>query len=162
MPDRPVRVRPRNGTDLELCVRGLAAVFQDGGYPTNWPADPGGWLTPHGIIGAWVASTEELPVAGHLLLLGRSDGAAEVSRLFVAPAARRHGVAQSLLGRAIDWATAHELDLELEVTDGSGAARALYEQAGFHRAGTGIASWTTADGGPVTVHRYVRSRAQRV
>src|ERR1700760_3257564 len=121
VPDRPVRVRPRNGTDLELCVRGLAAVFQDGGYPTNWPADPGGWLTPHGIIGAWVASTEELPVAGHLLLLGRSDGAAEVSRLFVAPAARRHGVAQSLLGRAIDWATAHELDLELEVTDGSGA-----------------------------------------
>ena len=141
-------------------MRGLAAVYREGGYPTNWPADPGGWLSPDGIIGAWGARTEELPVAGHLLLLQLpGGGAAEVSRLFVVPAARRQGVAQALLGRAIDWATAHELDLALEVTDGSGAARALYEQAGFHRAGTGIAGWTTAGGQPVTVHRYVRSRA---
>jgi GNAT superfamily N-acetyltransferase len=159
VPDEPVRIRPREGADLELCVQGLAAVFQDGGYPTNWPADPGGWLSPDGIAGAWVASTEGLPVAGHVLLLRLSgEGPAEVSRLFVVPAARRRGVAQALLRRAIDWATAHELDLVLDVTDHSGAAQALYEQAGFHRAGTGIAGWTTPDGRPVTLHRYVRSR----
>jgi GNAT superfamily N-acetyltransferase len=159
VPDEPVRIRPREGADLELCVQGLAAVFQDGGYPTNWPADPGGWLSPDGIAGAWVASTEGLPVAGHVLLLRLSgEGPAEVSRLFVVPAARRRGVAQALLRRAIDWATAHELDLVLDVTDHSGAAQALYEQAGFHRAGTVIAGWTTPDGRPVTLHRYVRSR----
>jgi len=88
----------------------------------------------------------------------RGPGVAEVSRLFVVPAARRRGVAQALLKQAIDWATSHGLDLVLEVTDHSGAARALYEQAGFHRAGTGIASWTAPGGRPVTVHRYVRSR----
>jgi GNAT superfamily N-acetyltransferase len=161
--DEPVRVRPREGADLELCVQGLAAVFRDGGYPTNWPADPGGWLSPDGVVGAWVASTDGLAVAGHVLLLWRAadaggEGPAEVSRLFVVPAARRRGVAQALLRRAIDWATAHELDLVLDVTDHSGAAQALYEQAGFHRAETGIAGWTAPDGQPVTLHRYVRSR----
>jgi ribosomal protein S18 acetylase RimI-like enzyme len=158
VPDEPVRIRPREADDLELCVRGLAAVFRDGGYPTNWPADPGGWLSPDSIAGAWVASTEGLPVAGHVLLLRLSGEAAEVSRLFVVPAARRRGVAQALLRRAIDWAMAHELDLVLDVTDHSGAAQALYEQAGFYRAETGIAGWTAPDGQPVTLHRYVRSR----
>jgi ribosomal protein S18 acetylase RimI-like enzyme len=157
-----LRIRDREDGDLERCVRVLAAVYETGGYPTNWPADPARWLTPDGIACAWVASTATEPVAGHLILR-RPDGdpaaerAAEVSRLFVAPAAQRQGVAQALLDQAIGWASANGLDLVLDVTDELRAARALYQRAGFQLTGTTVADWTTPGGQPVTLHRYVRS-----
>jgi GNAT superfamily N-acetyltransferase len=159
--DGTVRIRAREAGDLELCVRVLAGVRETSGYPANWPADPARWLTPDGIAGAWVATTAAVPVAGHLVLRQPADGwpgepAAEVSRLFVAPAARRQGVAQALLATAIGWATPHRLDLVLEVTDELRAARALYERAGFQLTGTTMADWTTPAGQPVTLHRYVR------
>ncbi len=108
-PEKPVRIRAREAGDLDLCVQALAAGHETGGYPANWPADPARWLTPDGIACAWVATTAAVPVAGHLVLR-RPDAdlaggpAAEVSRLFVAPAARRQGVARALLDQAIDWA----------------------------------------------------------
>ena len=86
---------------------------------------------------------------------------AEVSRLFVAPAARRRGVAQALLQQAMHWAAANEQDLVLEVTDHLQAAWALYERAGFRRAGTKRADWTTADGQPVTLRQYRWSRPRK-
>ena len=161
---QPVRVRRREAADIDRCVRALTAVHQTSGYPTNWPADPARWLTPDGITSAWVAATRELAVAGHVVLrqpaAGPSGGrAAEVSRLFVVPAARHQGVAWALLQAAIDWATANELDLVLDVTDQLRPARALYERAGFHLAETKRADWTGPGGRPVTLHRYVRSRA---
>jgi GNAT superfamily N-acetyltransferase len=172
----PVWIRRREAADLDRCVQVLTAVHQTSGYPANWPADPGRWLTPDGIVCAWVAATPDVPVAGHLILrrpgagtAGERPGAgaagdrtAEVSRLFVAPGARRQGAAQALLDQAIGWATARELDLELDVTDELGPARALYERAGFRRAGTTVADWTAPGGQPVTLHRYVRSRRGRL
>ncbi len=162
---RALRIRARQDGDLERCVRVLAAVYETGGYPTNWPADPARWLTPDGIAGAWVATTAAEPVAGHLILRRpdadpAAEQAAEVSRLFVAPAARRQGVAQALLDQAIDWATANGLDLVLDVTDELRAARALYERNGFQLTGTTVAGWTAPGGQPVTLHRYVRARAR--
>jgi GNAT superfamily N-acetyltransferase len=165
-PDQPVRIRPREAGDLDRCVQVLAAVHRTSGYPTNWPADPARWLTPDGIAGVWVATTREVPVAGHVVLR-RPDAdpagerAAEVSRLFVAPAARRQGVAQALLSTAIGWATSNGLDLVLDVTDELRPARALYERAGFQLAGTTVADWTAPGGQPVTLHRYVRARVYR-
>jgi len=146
-------------------VRALADVHETSGYPTNWPVDPAQWLTPTDIACAWVATTTAMPVAGHVILRRPDDGlpgprAVEVSRLFVAPAARRQGVAQALLDQAIDWATASGLDLVLEVTDELRAARALYEQAGFQLTRTMVAGWTAPGGQPVTLHRYVRPRAR--
>ncbi|HEY2519677.1 MAG TPA: GNAT family N-acetyltransferase [Streptosporangiaceae bacterium] len=165
-PDKPVRVRRREAGDLDRCVQVLAAVHRTSGYPTNWPADPARWLTPDGITSAWVATTREVPVAGHVILrrpdAGPAGGrAAEVSRLFVAPAARRQGVAQALLDTAIGWATSNGLDLVLDVTDELRPARALYEQAGFELAGTRVADWTAPGGQPVTLHRYVRAGLAR-
>ena len=138
-------------------------VYRTSGYPTNWPADPAGWLTPAGTVGAWVAASNEVTVAGHLLLRrlpanSAGQAIAEVSRLFVAPSARRQGVAQALLDQAMHWATANSHDLVLEVTDNLGAARALYEQAGFRRSGTQRADWTTPEGQPVILHRYTWNR----
>jgi hypothetical protein len=63
-----IRVRDREAADIDLCVQALTAVHQTSGYPTNWPADPARWLTPPGIVRAWIAMTDELPIAGHLLL----------------------------------------------------------------------------------------------
>ncbi len=165
MPDKPVRVRRREAADIDRCVRVLASVHEASGYPANWPADPARWLTPNGIACAWVAMTRESPVAGHVVLrqpaAGTSGGrTAEVSRLFVDPAARRQGIARALLREAIGWAALNGLDLGLEVTDGLRAARALYERTGFHLVETRPADWTGPGGQPVTLHRYVRSRTR--
>jgi ribosomal protein S18 acetylase RimI-like enzyme len=153
-----LRIRNREAADLGLCVEALAVVHRTSGYPANWPADPARWLTPSGIVQAWIATTGELPVAGHLLLRQLPSRVVEVSRLYVVPAARRQGAGLALLGKAIEWAVANERDLVLEVTDHLQAARALYEQAGFRLVSTGRADWTTPDGQPVTLHRYVLSR----
>jgi GNAT superfamily N-acetyltransferase len=191
--ETPICVRDREAADLDQCVAALAAVHQTSGYPTNWPGDPARWLTPSGILRAWIAASGELPVAGHVILREAAAGApagpaeagpasagpgparpvvarpvvarpvaagpvAEVSRLFVVPAARRQGVARMLLQEAADWAAASGLDLVLEVTDHLRAARALYEQTGFRLVSTAQADWTTPDGQPVTLHHYVRRR----
>ena len=154
------RIRNRDEADLSLCVEALRAVYQAGGYPVNWPADPAQWLRPSEILQAWVAATNDLPVAGHVILrqppgAGRS---AEVSRLFVVPAARRQGVASLLLESVMRSAVANDLDLFLDVTDDLQAARALYERAGFRLVSTAQADWTTPDGHSVTLHRYVWSQ----
>jgi ribosomal protein S18 acetylase RimI-like enzyme len=150
---------------MDACVEALRTVYETSGYPTNWPTDPARWLRPPGILQAWVAATEDVPVAGHVLLMrplpgdrSAAGGAAEVSRLFVDPAARRHGVAWALLETAKRSAAANDLDLFLDVTDHLAAARALYQRAGFRLVSTAQAAWTAPDGGPVTLHRYAWSR----
>jgi ribosomal protein S18 acetylase RimI-like enzyme len=154
-----IRIRPRQPADLALCVEILAEVHQISGYPANWPADPAGWLTPPETVGAWVAASNEVPVMGHVVLRqlpvdSAGQAAAEVSRLFVAPAARRQGVAQALLDQAKHWATANHQDLVLEVTDNLQAAQKLYEQANFRHSATNQADWTTPAGHPVTLYKY--------
>jgi ribosomal protein S18 acetylase RimI-like enzyme len=155
------RIRNRDEPDLSTCVEALRTVYQASSYPVNWPADPAQWLRPSEILQAWVAATDDMPVAGHVILrqppgAGRS---AEVSRLFVVPAARRQGVASALLEAAMRAATENDLDLFLDVTDDLRAARALYERAGFRLVSTAQADWTAPDGHPVTLHRYAWSHS---
>jgi ribosomal protein S18 acetylase RimI-like enzyme len=57
----------------------------------------------------------------------------EVNALWVAPHARRHGAARALVEAVRDWTCSlGATRLELRVTQTSYAARALYEQLGFH------------------------------
>lgn len=154
-----VSIRSREPGDIDGCVDVLARVHADGGYPTNWPADPGRWLTPSGLIEAWVAGTGGIPVAGHALVSRVADTphcrpAAEFGRLFVDPAARRRGIGQALIQHAKEWAAVRDLDLVLWVTDHLRAARTLYAGTGFTLTRTEVAGWTAPDGSPVTVHRY--------
>lgn len=149
-----ISVTDREPGHLDACVEVLRAVYRTSGYPTNWPPDPARWLTPRGMIAAWIASAGDLPVAGHVLLVRRSPAEAEVSRLFVAPAAHRQGVARALLERAV----CSGLDLSLEVAGHLRGAIALYRQAGFRLTSTSRASWTTPAGQPVTLHHYERRR----
>jgi ribosomal protein S18 acetylase RimI-like enzyme len=154
-----IRIRPRQAADLGLCVEILAQVHQSSGYPMNWPADPAGWLTPPETVGAWVAAGDEVPVMGHVVLRqlpvdSAGQLVAEVSRLFVAPSARRQGVARALLDQAMHWAVTNRQDLVLEVTADLQAAQKLYERANFCHSATKQADWTTPAGHPVTLYKY--------
>jgi ribosomal protein S18 acetylase RimI-like enzyme len=149
------RIRIREEGDVGQCVAALRTVHQASGYPANWPADPGQWLRPSRTLRAWVAATDDIPVAGHVILRQPPAGisSAEVSRLFVVPAARRQGVAAALLETAMGAAAENGLGLFLEVTDHLRAARSLYERAGFRLVSMAPAGWTTPDGRPGLPYR---------
>jgi GNAT superfamily N-acetyltransferase len=160
-----VRIRRRRDADLGDCVSGLRAVHEADGYPMNWPADPGGWLTPPAMLRAWVAEIPRGVIAGHLALQHVAAGAggsaqpcAEVARLFVTPAARRRSVATALLARAARWVGDHGYRLTLNVVEEDGsAAVALYESTGWRYTHTTTADWTTPAGEPVHLRHYVRT-----
>jgi len=157
------RIRNRDEADAAACLEALRTVYQASGYPVNWPADPARWLRPSRTLRAWVAATGDIPVAGHVILRQPlpDKHSAEVSRLFVVPAARRQGVASALLEAAMRSAAASDLDLFLDVTADLHAARALYQRAGFHLVSTAQADRTTPDGHPVTLHRFAWSPSRR-
>jgi GNAT superfamily N-acetyltransferase len=59
-------------------------------------------------------------------------GRAMVVSMWVAPAARGHGLGRRLLDTVVDWAKERGAShVDLWVTDGNDPARALYERAGF-------------------------------
>jgi GNAT superfamily N-acetyltransferase len=91
---------------------------------------------------AWVAECAGT-VAGHVCVVRGVDdpvvtalsGAppellATVSRLFVAPAARRHRLGASLMTAASSYASTEGLQLMLDVVDDGGPAVALYQRLG--------------------------------
>ena len=64
-----VSIRPRSDADLAACVAALRLVHDADDYPMIWPADPVAWLTPPDLAAAWVAVLDDVPLAGHVLLL---------------------------------------------------------------------------------------------
>lgn len=67
------RVRPRTDDDVEACVRVLAEVHRRDGYPVNWPARPGEWLSQETALGSWVAELHGR-VTGHVSLSRSAEG----------------------------------------------------------------------------------------
>lgn len=158
-----IRIRDRTAADLPHCVAVLTEVHRLDRYPLNWPADPEGWLSPPNALHAWVAETEQGSILGHVAVNRvcsatdpASMPAAEVSRLFVTPAARGYKVGIGLLTHARQWATEHRLPLVLEIVDHerSAPAIALYERSGWRHTDTTTAAWTGPEGRPVRVRRY--------
>ncbi|MFF1721763.1 GNAT family N-acetyltransferase [Streptomyces sviceus] len=146
------RVRPRTDDDVEACVRALAEVHRRDGYPLNWPARPGHWLSQASALGSWVADLDGR-VAGHVSLSRADEGdmapalwserngtsgeqAAVVGRLFVAPWARGHGIGALLIGRAVVEARHRGLHPVLDVVASDTAAAALYERLGWTKLAT--------------------------
>jgi GNAT superfamily N-acetyltransferase len=150
-------IRPRRATDLDQCVEALRAVHEADAYPLHWPADPRGWLDPPRLLQAWVVEAVEGTVDGHVAVQRIHDAGhhVELSRLFVAPAARRRALAGALVNHARTWAAEHECDLTLNVTDEHrSAAVAFYEATGWRHTHTTDAGWSTPDGRPVRLRHY--------
>jgi GNAT superfamily N-acetyltransferase len=170
-------VRARRAEDLPGLVAALEQVHRTDGYPSRWPKDPAAWLTPRGLLAAWVAVADD-DLIGHIALarheLARPVRHLAVNRLFVSPAARKGGAATRLLQVATEWAASEEIGAEggaeiggeagaeaglwLEVTEGSAPAIAFYVRHGWQFAGSAQASWTTASGERPVVRRYLAPR----
>ncbi|MFJ5104296.1 GNAT family N-acetyltransferase [Streptomyces sp. NPDC088554] len=165
-------IRQRDGEDLDECVRVLAEVHQDDGYPVNWPDSPADWLVGDGQLAAWVAELDGR-IVGHLALSpageddlapalwsGGADGdtdrdagdTAVVSRLFVSPSARGHGIGALLMSRADKEARQRGLHPVLDVVASDTAAAALYECLGWDLLATVDQTWSPDQ--TVTVHCY--------
>jgi ribosomal protein S18 acetylase RimI-like enzyme len=163
-----VPVRPRQPEDLSACAAALRRVHDSSGYPSHWPDDPGQWITPRGMVAAWVAEHGG-EVAGHVALvrglrldcLLRATGLPPealggITRLYVDPRFQRLGLARDLLDTAAGAAVDHGLLPVLDVVDDSAPAIALYERAGWQLAGTQPATWTDPDGSVPVIRCYVR------
>jgi len=145
-------IRARETTDLPRCVETLVEVHVADRYPISWPSDPARWLSPPGLLQAWVG--EHLStIVGHVAVVGGEPTL--VSRLFVAPSARKQAIGRRLLAHAQTWAVRSGRAVMLEVAElGDGAAIALYERAGWKHVRSAEASWRTPEGAPVTLRYY--------
>lgn len=160
-------LREREPSDVERCLRLLADVHRVDGYPGRWPEHPAAFLTPSGMLAAWV-SVDGGAMVGHVTLRSHipehglpfwagatglpPERLACVSRLFVSPARRGAGLGGALLDTASDWARRAGLRPVLDVVDSGGDALALYEGRGWRRVGS--VAWD-AWGEATTLHYYV-------
>ncbi|MEU4874359.1 GNAT family N-acetyltransferase [Streptomyces sp. NPDC021608] len=150
-------VRPRRAADLDACVAALALVHEHSGYPVDWPERPAAWLTPATLLAGWAAELHGL-VVGHVALCAADEGDAAaalwsgrpdrpapavVSRLYVSPAARGHGIGAALLERAVGTARARGLHPVLDVVAADPAA-AFYERLGWQGLGSVVQQWGPA------------------
>ncbi|MEE2042598.1 GNAT family N-acetyltransferase [Nocardiopsis tropica] len=145
-----VTVRVREEADLGASARALVKVHAVDGYPVEGVDDPRAWLTPPGLLRAWVAELDR-EVVGHVGV-GRADGGdavlrgaealggsgeriAVLARLFVLPEARRRAVGERLTVAATEFARASGLRLVLDVMAKDRAAIRLYERLGWECTG---------------------------
>ncbi|WP_314219465.1 GNAT family N-acetyltransferase [Streptomyces zaehneri] len=145
------RVRPRLPADLDGCVAVLALVHTHSGYPVDLPERPATWLTPATLLAAWVAELDGR-IVGHVGLCGagKQDVAASlwdgreapavISRLYVSPEVRGHGVGAALLARAVGSARGRELHPVLDVVAADPAV-SFYERLGWRLLGTADQRW---------------------
>ncbi|WP_460793182.1 GNAT family N-acetyltransferase [Micromonospora sonneratiae] len=162
------RVRLRDEADIDEVVRVLREVHDGDGYPLNWPDRPGEWLMQPLLLAAWVAELDG-QIVGHVGLSrsGAGDAApvlwsgragvpatdtAVVSRLFVSPAARGHGIGARLMAVAVQGAHERGLHPVLDVLASDTSAAALYRRLGWSLLGTVDQRWSPTQ--TVTVHCY--------
>jgi [ribosomal protein S18]-alanine N-acetyltransferase len=119
----------------------LRDVHELAGYPVNWPADPGAWLTPVKGLGCWVAVADGR-VVGHVALTADGPDGAQVERLFVDPKSTGAGIGRRLLEHCVAAAAELGRKVSLEVVDKPGAAAiALYRRAGWREVGRTPIDW---------------------
>jgi GNAT superfamily N-acetyltransferase len=145
-----VELRPRTDDDLDACELLAREVHDIDGYPPRFAEDLRRFVSVPGALAAWVAEWDGA-IVGHvalqptsspavMLLAGEATGRAPkglgvVARLLVAPAHRRKGLGSTLLGVAAQAAHAQGRWPILDVATHFDAAIALYDGAGWIRAG---------------------------
>jgi GNAT superfamily N-acetyltransferase len=145
-----VLLRDRTADDLAGCEQLARAVHKRDGYPHYLPGDLRDFLVLPDAYGAWVAE-QDGRIVGHVALRRRTaPGPMElasaatgqpasqlgvISRLLVAPAARRAGTGRRLLEHGWQQAVGRGLWPVLDVAADLTAAIRLYESCGWVRAG---------------------------
>jgi GNAT superfamily N-acetyltransferase len=146
----------------------LREVHDGDGYPLNWPDRPREWLMQPLLLAAWVAELDG-QVVGHIglsrsgagdvapVVWSRREGVlvadtAVISRLFVSPAARGHGIGALLMARAVQSAQVHALHPVLDVLASDTSATALFRRLGWSLLATVDQLWSATR--TVTVHCY--------
>jgi GNAT superfamily N-acetyltransferase len=158
---------------LPACVELARAVHERDGYPHYLPDDLTDFLVMPDAYGTWVAERDGR-ILGHVALRRRTAPApmelasaatgqpahrlGVISRLLVAPAARRAGVGRRLLEHAREQAVNRGLWPVLDVAaDLTGALR-LYESCGWARAGA--VTVTFRDGNSLDEYVYLGPSAR--
>jgi GNAT superfamily N-acetyltransferase len=163
-----VLVRRRRESDMERCLEMARSVHRQDGYPPLGPIDVPHFLAPPPEIAAWVAEIRS-QIVGHVALHNTGadvtlalatqhtglppDRLDLVVRVLVAPTARRCGAARIMLGVAVEHAHARGQRPVLDVATRFGPAIALYESAGWERAGEVVVK--LADEPPLPCFVYV-------
>jgi GNAT superfamily N-acetyltransferase len=146
-------IRCRIESDLPQAAAGLVTVHASDGYPVEGVSEPERWLTPAGMLRAWVAEIGG-DVVGHVAV-SRPDGeeavdlwlrrsgsdtaaVAVLARLFVVPEARGQAVGAALTHAATAYAEAQGLRLVLDVMAKDTAAIRLYTGLGWTELGTAV------------------------
>ncbi|GAA5056838.1 GNAT family N-acetyltransferase [Nocardia callitridis] len=160
-----VTIRARNAADLPACATALRSVHEADGYPAVWPAAPESWLTPTTLLEAMVAEVAGAVVGQVCVADGEVPAVVRarlpestfisVTRLFVIPALRGHGVGHRLLEAAVTAAGHRGRRAVLDVETGGRAAVTLYEREGWTRVHSGPGDWITHDGRLAWLHHYV-------
>ncbi|MCW2812235.1 MAG: putative GCN5-related N-acetyltransferase [Friedmanniella sp.] len=147
---RDVLIRVRSESDVPACVAMMRRTHELDGYPRYWRSDPAAFLRGRAETAAYVA-VRDGGLVGHVALHSAegdpalpvvqraTDRPAEqlavVARLLVSPTARRGGVGQALLDRAVQHAHARDQLPVLNVLPEDVAPRTLYERAGWRPVG---------------------------
>jgi GNAT superfamily N-acetyltransferase len=161
-------VRCRLESDLGALAHLLEEVHRRDGYPRYWPDDAERWLSPRGMLGAWVAETQGATI-GHVALAPVGTGSnaalwerltglppvrlASISRLLVAPSARGGGVGAALLDAVCAAASLRGLYPVLDVVETNRDAIRLYERRGWRRVFT--EPWREARDERLELHYYI-------
>jgi GNAT superfamily N-acetyltransferase len=176
----PIVIRARRQDDLRACADLVREVHARDRYPRFAPADIARFLQPPDPLGCWVAEDSAAEgsaaegsgeIVGHVALvprglpatleiaasaLGRpADELAVVARLFVSPRARGRGAGRLLLDAATSEARSRGLHPVLDVDTELSAAIALYESAGWTRAGQLTVRWTDDGSAERVLTEYV-------
>lgn len=148
----PIEVRPATLADMESLSEVLVEVHGLDGYPVEGVSSAQQWLWLPQAIQQWVATRSGEPI-GHIALMPPMDGdiaprllaqkhvpeanLAVVSRLFVAPSARKRSVADYLMEVAEAHARENDLHLVLDVLCKDESAIRLYRRRGWAPIGSG-------------------------
>ncbi|HSD87074.1 MAG TPA: dihydropteroate synthase [Kofleriaceae bacterium] len=94
------------------------------------------WVAPRADAIRLVAVRDGVPVGMMVVAIAEDARRANVYAMWVAPEARRAGAGRRLIETGLTWARQQAaLDVELRVSDGQSAARALYESCGLRSTG---------------------------
>jgi ribosomal protein S18 acetylase RimI-like enzyme len=149
-PTRTPYVRRRAAADISACVCALKEVHESDGYPVEGVGEAEKWLSPDGLIQAWVVGKPD-SILGHAalcrpqgeaavtMLIDRTglgeDRIAVIARLFVVPRARGHSLGQHLALAAFNLARQLGRRVVFDVMAKDTAAIRLYERLGCERLG---------------------------